>query len=193
MRIRETNRNLFVLMLLVVLFSISSGLQAGWDPRKESSESTANNSGNRATDEAIKSLKAKDPGLKIFFNKAYGYAIFPTVGKGGIGIGGAYGEGEVYRQGKFIGTTTLTQVSFGFQLGGQSYTEIIFFKDKSALDNFTAGNFELGASASAIAVNAGVSADTDYDNGVAVFTMPKKGLMYEATIAGQKFSFEPKQ
>lgn len=192
MRIRETNRNLFVLMLLVVLFSISSGLQAGWDPRKESSESTANNSGNRATDEAIKSLKAKDPGLKIFFNKAYGYAIFPTVGKGGIGIGGAYGEGEVYRQGKFIGTTTLTQVSFGFQLGGQSYTEIIFFKDKSALDNFTAGNFELGASASAIAVNAGVSADTDYDNGVAVFTMPKKGLMYEATIAGQKFSFEPK-
>jgi lipid-binding SYLF domain-containing protein len=192
MRIRETNRYLFVLMLLVVLFSISSSLQAGWDPRKESAESTPSNSGNRATDEAIKSLKAKDPGLKLFFNKAYGYAIFPTVGKGGIGIGGAYGEGEVYRQGKFIGTTTLTQVSFGFQLGGQSYTEIIFFKDKSALDNFTAGNFELGASASAIAVNAGVSADTDYDNGVAVFTMPKKGLMYEATIAGQKFSFEPK-
>ena len=192
MRIRETNRNLFVLMLLAVLLSISGTLQAGWDPRKESSESADSNSGNRATDEAIKSLKAKDPGLKIFFSKAYGYAIFPTVGKGGIGIGGAYGEGEVYRQGKFIGTTTLTQVSFGFQLGGQSYTEIIFFKDKSALDNFTDGNFELGASASAIAVNAGVSADTDYDNGVAVFTMPKKGLMYEATIAGQKFSFEPK-
>ncbi|OQX31243.1 MAG: hypothetical protein B0D96_05770 [Candidatus Sedimenticola endophacoides] len=164
---------------------------AGWDPRKEES-SNSERSGSRATDTAIANLKASDPGIQIFFDKAHGYAVFPTVGKAGMFLGGAYGEGEVYEKGRFIGTSTLTQVTIGLQLGGQAYTEIVFFKDQHALDNFTSGNFELGAQASAIALTAGVSADAGYDNGVAIFTLPKKGLMYEATIAGQKFSFDPK-
>lgn len=175
--------SLFTLMAATTSF-------AGWDPRKED-PTVSRQSGNKPTDKAIARLKAQDPGIKIFFDKAYGYAIFPTVGKAGLGIGGAYGEGEVYRQGKYIGTASLTQLTIGFQLGGQAYTEIIFFKDKATLDDFTQGNFELGAQASAIALTEGVSADADYDNGVAVFTLPKKGLMYEATISGQKFSFEP--
>jgi len=180
-----------ILLILASLCILSNSAFSGWDPRAE--KSTAGTStGNRTIDEAIANLQAKDPGLKVFFNQAYGYAIFPSVGKAGIFLGGAYGEGEVYKQGSYIGKTTLTQVTIGFQLGGQSYTEIIFFKDKQALENFTSGRFELGAQVSAIAVTAGISADADYNNGVAVFTLPKQGLMYEATIAGQKFSFEAK-
>lgn len=176
--------------LLTLSLPLAQPAQAGWDPREDSSTSKSN-TGNRAVDEAITRLKAKDPGLKLFFKKAYGYAVFPTVGKAGIGLGGAYGEGEVYRQGRFIGTSSLSQITIGFQLGGQAYTEIIFFKDKHALDDFTSGNFEFNAQASAVAVTAGASADADYDNGVAIFTMPKGGLMYEATVGGQKFSFDP--
>ncbi len=182
---------LLLSILLIILASATFPAFAGWDPRqKEPAKEKA--SGNRAVDQAIANLKKKDPNLKLFFEKAFGYAIFPTVGKAGIGLGGAYGEGEVFRRGKFIGSAKLTQITFGFQLGGQSYTEIIFFKDKRALESFTNGSFEFGAQASAIAVNAGVSADADYDNGVAIFTLPKQGLMYEASIGGQKFSFEPK-
>ena len=125
-----------------------------------------------------------------FRAKAYGYAVFPTVGKGGIGIGGAYGTGRVYERGRYIGRSNLAQLTIGFQLGGQAYSEIIFFRDKAALDDFTNGNFELGAQASAVAATAGASADADYSDGVAVFTMAKGGLMYEASIGGQKFSFK---
>jgi lipid-binding SYLF domain-containing protein len=178
------------ILLYALTLSISSFATAGWDPR---SEPTGQSEGSSKASSTVARMKAKDPGMQIFFDKAYGYAIFPTVGKAGMGIGGAYGEGEVYRQGTFIGTATLTQLTVGFQFGGQAYSEIIFFKDKKTLDDFTEGNFELGAQASAIAVTAGVSADADYSNGVAVFTLPKKGLMYEATISGQKFSFEAAQ
>lgn len=189
----STTHRLFAstLIALVASLGVMPPAQAGWDPRKEESKASSGKSGNRAVDQAIARLKAEDSSLNIFFQKAYGYAIFPTVGKAGIGLGGAYGEGEVYQKGRYIGTASLTQVSFGFQLGGQTYIEVIFFKDKHTLDDFKGGNFELGAQASAIAVTAGVSADADYENGVAVFTLPKKGLMYEATVAGQKFSFDP--
>lgn len=180
---------LFILASLAILH-FQQPAQAGWNPRDEPVEAQGN-SGNRAVDEAIANLKRKDPNIRLFFKKAYGYAIFPTVGKAGMGLGGAYGEGEVYRQGSYIGSSSLSQLTVGFQLGGQAYTEIIFFRDKYALDDFTSGNFEFNAQASAIAVTAGASADADYDNGVAIFTMPKGGLMYEASVGGQKFSFEP--
>jgi lipid-binding SYLF domain-containing protein len=143
--------------------------------------------------EAIADFKRKDPGIKRFFNTAHGYAIFPTVGKGGMGIGGAYGDGEVYRRGAFIGYTSVSQVTIGFQLGGQAYSEVIFFKDKAALNRFTEGNFELSAQASAVAVTAGAAANAGYHNGVAIFTLAKGGLMYEASVGGQKFSFTPKK
>lgn len=155
----------------------------------------------------------KSPEVQPFFKTAYGYAVFPTVGKGGIGIGGAYGKGRVYRDGKMTGTTSLAKVSIGFQLGGQAFSEIIFFENRSAYQNFTSGNFEFDATASAVAITAGaqarastvgssagasagpatgVQAKTGYRKGMAVFVHTKGGLMYEAAIGGQKFSFEPK-
>ncbi|MCW8943252.1 MAG: lipid-binding SYLF domain-containing protein [Sedimenticola sp.] len=188
MKIRRTALLISFLSLLAVL--ATQTVSAGWDPKEDKAENSSN-TGNRDVDQAISRLKTKDPGLKLFFKKAYGYAVFPTVGKAGFGLGGAYGEGEVYRQGKFIGTSSLSQLTIGFQLGGQAYTEIIFFKNKHALDDFTGGNFEFNAQASAVAVTAGASADADYDNGVAIFTLPKGGLMYEASVGGQKFSFDP--
>jgi lipid-binding SYLF domain-containing protein len=139
----------------------------------------------------IAKFKAKDPGLAKVFADAAGYAVFPTVGKGGIGIGGARGKGWVYERGHLIGRSTLTQVTIGFQLGGQAYSEVVFFKDQAALDNFKLGHLKLDAQASAIALTARASGDLAYRNGVAIVTMAKGGLMYEASVGGQKFSFKP--
>jgi lipid-binding SYLF domain-containing protein len=147
-----------------------------------------------------------------FFSKSYAYAVFPTVGEGGLGVGGAYGKGRVYVHGLWVGNTTMGQVSVGFQAGGKAYSQIIFFEDKRALDEFESGSFEFSAGASAVAVTAGASAsagtsgtsagasggmkdarDTGaYQKGMAVFTIAKGGLMYAATLAGQKFSYEPR-
>jgi lipid-binding SYLF domain-containing protein len=147
-----------------------------------------------------------------FFRTAYGYAVFPTIGKGGVGIGGAYGEGHVYEKGRYIGNASMTQLTIGFQLGGEAYSEIIFFQDRAALRHFTSGNFEFGAEASAVAITAGAGASAGttgasagasagqhnartvggYTNAVATFTVAKGGLMYAATIGGQKFKFTPR-
>jgi lipid-binding SYLF domain-containing protein len=144
-----------------------------------------------------------------YFHKSYGYAVFPTIGKGGIGIGAAHGSGHVYEQGKRIGRVTMNQLSVGLQLGGKAFSEIIFFKDKAALEDFTSGHFEFSADAGAIAItaSANVSVGTtgadagssisktnaatvgEYTHGMAVFTIAKGGLMYNATVAGQKFSY----
>ncbi len=170
-------------LLLSLCFAVGSlsPASAGWDANAE-----------KKARETIAAFKKKDAKLQAFFDKAYGYAVFPTVGKGAMGIGGAHGKGTVFQGGKAIGSTSLTQVTIGFQLGGQAYSEIIFFKDKRTLDNFKAGNFELGAQASAVAATAGAAANADYEKGVAIFTMAKGGLMYEASVGGQKFSFDPK-
>jgi len=148
-----------------------------------------------------------------FFDRSYGYAIFPTVGKGGIGIGGAHGSGRVYAQGEYVGDTKMTQLTVGFQLGGQAFSQIIFFEDERALKEFTGGNFEFGAQATAVAITAGASASASttgntasasggksdaavagaYQKGYAIFTIAKGGLMYEASIGGQKFSYTPKE
>jgi len=158
--------------------------------------------------EVFKESKAVQP----FFENAYGYAIFPTIGKAGIGVGGAYGEGRVYQDGKITGTTSIIKLSIGWQLGGQAFSEIIFFQDKRAYDEFTAGEFAFDAQASAVAITAGVQAQggtkgvsasatagpktgaqaqIDYNKGMAVFVHAKGGLMYEAAIGGQKFNFKP--
>ena len=141
--------------------------------------------------ETIAKFKEGDPGMQGWFAQAYGYAVFPSVGKGGIGIGGARGKGLVYEQGALIGKVTLTQVTIGLQLGGQAFSEVIFFKTKTALDDFTGGNFELDAGVSAVALTAGASRDIAYNNGVAIVTATKGGLMYEASVGGQKFDYEP--
>ena len=140
--------------------------------------------------EVIRQFEKGDPGMQAWFREAYGYAVFPSVGKGAVGVGGAYGKGLVYERGTLIGKTSLTAVTIGFQLGGQAFREVIFFKDKTALDDFTRGNFEFGAGVSAVALKAGASADLGYNKGVAVMTATKGGLMYEAAVGGQKFTFE---
>jgi lipid-binding SYLF domain-containing protein len=139
----------------------------------------------------IAKFKEKDPGLANTFASAAGYAVFPTVGKGGIGIGGARGKGYVYEGGGLIGRSTLTQVTIGIQLGGQAYSEVVFFKDRAALENFKLGHLKLDAQASAVALTARASGDLAYRDGVAIVTMAKGGLMYEASVGGQKFSFKP--
>ena len=139
----------------------------------------------------IAKFKEKDPGMEKIFSDAVGYVVFPTVGKGAIGIGGARGKGWVYQGGAIIGRSTLTQVSVGFQFGGQAYSEIVFFQTRQALDNFKLGRLKLDAQASAVALTARASADLAWRNGVAIVTMAKGGLMYEASVGGQKFSFTP--
>jgi len=148
----------------------------------------------------------------VFFKNCYGYAVFPNIGKAGFVVGGAHGSGRVYQKGLIIGTTSMTQVSVGLQLGGQDYSEIVFFEDERALREFTSGNFEFAADAGVVAITAGASASANtggsnasasggkndaatsgnYHKGMAVFTILKGGLMYQATIAGQKFSYTPK-
>ena len=129
--------------------------------------------------------------MEKHFNKAYGYVIFPNVGKGGIGIGGAAGNGVAYEQGQMIGMAKLSQISIGFQWGGQAYREVIFFESKKEMDRFKENKVEFSAQVSAVAVTAGASADAKYIEGVMVFTMQKGGLMYEAAVGGQKFKFNP--
>jgi lipid-binding SYLF domain-containing protein len=145
-----------------------------------------------------------------FVTSSYGYAVFPTIGKGGLIIGGAYGEGHVYRQGKYVGDTSVTQLSLGFQAGGQAYSEIVFLEDRRAFDEFTSGDFSFSGNVSAVAITAGASASAGteateagasggkkdattaggYQRGIAVFTIAKGGLMYEASVSGQKFSYK---
>ena len=155
-------------------------------------------------------------GAGDFIDDAYGYAVFPSIGKGGIGIGGAHGKGSVYKGGKRTGTVKMNQITYGLQLGGQVYSQMIFFRDERSYNDFTSGNFEFGAQATAVALTASATASTStggggnasagtdadsnnvsaenkqYDgrSGMAIFTIAKGGLMYEATLGGQKFKFE---
>ena len=145
------------------------------------------------SENAIQMAKETDPGLQKFFGTAAGYAVFPSVGKGAVGVGGAYGRGELHVGGKLAGYCTLTQASIGLALGGQKYTEFIFFENQAALDRFKSGNFAFAAQVSAVALKSGVSANAKYEGGVAVFTMGEAGLMYEASVGGQKFSYQPIQ
>ena len=155
----------------------------------------------------------KSAAVQPFFKNAYGYAVFPTIGKGGFVVGGSYGKGQVYRGGKVTGEASLIKGSVGFQAGGQVFSQVIFFEDQRAYDEFTSGNFEFDGSASAVAITAGVQgkagsegatasasagpataaqAETKYHKGMVVFSQAKGGLMYEAALGGQKFSFKPK-
>jgi lipid-binding SYLF domain-containing protein len=138
---------------------------------------------------ALKTMPRVDPTLASFVDRAYGYAVFPNVGKGGFVAGGAYGKGSVYEQGKFIGYGDVRQGTVGLQAGGQNFSELIVFENKAALDRFTNNQFEFAANASAVALKPGVSKSASFDKGVAVFTHPKGGLMVEAAIGGQQFTF----
>jgi lipid-binding SYLF domain-containing protein len=131
-----------------------------------------------------------DDKMAGLFASAYGYAIFPNVGKGAVGVGGASGNGVAYEQGAKVGSASMKQVTVGFQFGGQAYREVIFFEAKKDMDKFKENKIELSAQVSAVAAAAGASANAKYKDGVMVFTMAKGGLMYEASVGGQKFKFE---
>ena len=141
--------------------------------------------------QAMADIQKADSTLQTFMANSAGYAIFPDVGKGGFIVGGAHGKGLVYEKTKLIGQATLTQASVGAQVGGQTFAEVIFFETPAALEDFKSGKFEMSADVGAVAVKEGASKTADYKKGVAVFTLPKKGLMVQASIGGQKFSFDP--
>jgi len=139
------------------------------------------------SNKTIADFKKEDPGIEKFFNNSHGYAVLYSVGKGAVGVGGAGGRGTLYEQGTPIGDVRMSQVTVGFALGGQKYAEIVFFEKKEDYDRFVGKDFEFAAQTSAVALSSGVSADAKYRDGVVVFTMAIGGLMYEASIGGQKF------
>jgi lipid-binding SYLF domain-containing protein len=141
---------------------------------------------------ALSKAGKNDPTLVKVFDASAGYAVFPSVGKGAVGVGAAYGKGVLYERGVAVGYCDLTQASIGLQLGGQSYTEIICFENKQAVETFKQGNLRFDAQATAVALKSGAGANAKFANGVTVFTMDEAGLMYEASIGGQKFSYQPK-
>ena len=192
-------RRLFAALMCLTLTSTFGSLARAGDDPKECAETTK---------------LFQDAGQSAdFFKTSYGYAIFPTIGKAGLGIGGAHGSGCVYAKGKQTGTAKMNQVSFGWQAGAQGYSLLVFLEDDRAFTEFTSGNFEFGAKASAVALTAGASAGagtsgtssgasagksdattktrTGYEKGVASFSIIKGGLMYEAALGGAKFKYEP--
>jgi lipid-binding SYLF domain-containing protein len=178
MKMMKTMRALLIALAAVTMFCGTA--QAGWDPIDTSNSSRT-----------IQKFRNNDPSLDRFFSRAYGYAVFSDVYKGGFMIiGGGHGKGIVYEQGEPVGQSTVTLLNVGPQLGGQSIAEIIFFKDRAALNNFMQGNFELSAQFAVVFVKSGMATNTDYSNGVAVFAMPNAGIMGEVTLGGQKFSYQ---
>jgi len=170
-----------IITILTVLMTISITAQvSGWKPELE-----------KDSRQALNEMIERSPKLKTFKNKSFGYAVFPKVTKAGIGIGGAAGKGIVFKNKIPVGQSGLKQASFGLQLGGQQYSEVIFFENEKAFEHFINGNLKFDAQASAVAITAGASIDVAYKDGVAVFTHVRGGLMYEASIGGQHFSYKP--
>jgi lipid-binding SYLF domain-containing protein len=173
---------------LIVSF-LAAGVSAGCytAPQDQGERAELNDTAHASLDQ----LEDLDPSFKAFLDHADGYAVFPDVGKGGFIAGGAYGHGEVFEGGKLIGYSKLTQATVGAQIGGQSYIEVLAFERPWAMERFKEEQWSLSANASAVALTAGAAAVTRYTDGVAVFIAPQGGLMAEATVGGQNFSFEP--
>jgi lipid-binding SYLF domain-containing protein len=170
-----------IILFCFLALSISSQSLLAWDANAEAKA--------HAT---LAHFIKKDKSIENFFKQAYGYAVFPTIGKAGFIVGGAHGQGMVYKQGVVMGSTEMTQVSVGFQAGAEAYSEIIFFQKKSDYELFIKGNYELGAQASAVVLESGIATQTKYNNGVAIFTDYQGGLMAAASVGGQKFTYKAK-
>lgn len=179
-------------VLIATACAAAALLAACSDYRQTSGSEDAQEWRDNQSDHTVARFREQDHTLQRFFDTAHGYAVFPEITKGAAGIGAAHGEGGVvYEQGRRIGSAEVTQVTIGAQLGGQSYSEIVFFQDAAAMEKFKSNNLEFSANASAVAASSGAAATADYADGVAVFTMPTGGLMFEASIGGQKFRFYP--
>lgn len=169
-------------LLALLLLSACGGWYVSSE-RKEASE----------VRQTIFRFKKADPGIAAFFDNAYGYAVFPTIGKGGFYLGGGYGTGVVYEQGQFVGHATLIKVTVGAQIGAQAISEVLFFEDKAAMDAFKAGNLVFDSQITAVIATQRATKGYTFNNGVAGFSLPRVGAMAEATIGGQQFRFEPSQ
>ena len=178
-------RNLICGMALAMLALGLLGCST--EPKTEEAKSTLH-SDSQAT---INDFNQTDSSFRDFINKSAGYVVFPSVGKGGLGVGGAYGHGELYQHEQMMGFAELTQASIGLQAGGQAYSEVIVFENEDALNKFKNNKLEFSANASAVALKAGAAGAARFENGVAVFVKPKGGLMFEASIGGQKFNYKP--
>lgn len=157
-------------------------------PERPESKATLN----AEVQEAIAAFKDKDPDIERFFRDSEGYAVLPKVGKGAFIVGGAWGQGEVYKKGQLVGYTSLSQATVGASLGGESFREIIFFRTNADMEVFMTGEFTFSAQATAVALDAGAAAKADYRDGMAIFIIADKGLMVDASIGGQKFKYLPK-
>ena len=175
---------------LVVIFVAAAALFAGCStaPKDEGKRDALHEDAQGE----LKKLIAEDPSLDKFLDNAYGYAVFPSVGKGGLIAGGSYGRGEVYESGQMVGYTDISQATVGLQAGGQTFSEILVFENKAAMDRFKSGKMSLSANASAVALKKGAAESARYQEGVAVFVKPQGGLMFEVSIGGQKFTYMPK-
>ncbi|WP_081988315.1 YSC84-related protein [Psychroserpens jangbogonensis] len=182
MKTVQLTQGKIITAVLALIISITMNAQVGgWNPELTND-----------SNEALKTMLEKTPKLESFYNKSYGYVVFPKITKAGIGIGGAMGKGILFEMHQVVGVSKLKQASFGLQFGGQQYSEVIFFENKDSFEKFTNGKLKFDAQASAVALKKGASIDMAYQNGVAVFTMTKGGLMYEASIGGQHFKYIPK-
>lgn len=180
---KRLNYLLLIIFSVVAVSVMSAQAQVGgWNPELK-----------KDANDRLNEMVEANPALKTYLNKSYGYAVFPKVTKAGLGIGGASGKGVVYEGSKITGQAKLTQGSVGLQAGGQQYSEVIFFENKAAYDNFTNGNLKFDAQASAVALEKGASVDVAYKEGVAVFTKAIGGVMFEASLGGQHFKFTPKK
>ena len=168
-----------ITLVTLVLFGATSVAQTKKDRKIIADAATAK-----------QTLIKTDEGLEDFFNNAAGYVIFPNVGKGGLIIGGASGKGAVYENGKLIGMADLKKLNIGFQAGGQAIIEVIFFENKTSLEDFKNDEFQFDAQASAVAVKSGIAFNAKYKDGVATFALPKAGLMADASVGGQKFKYK---
>ena len=170
--------------LIGLLCSVSAVVTADWDPETEKKEM-------QAVDETVKAFKADHPAMQVYFEKAWGYVVFPTIGKAAFVFGGSHGKGKAFEQGKLVGNASLSKASIGLQAGAESYSMIVFFENKATMATFKANKFGFDAGASVTAIDKGAQAQAVWNKGVAVFTHNKGGLMAAASIGGQKFEFKP--
>ena len=173
-------------VITLTMFAIILSLPLALKAQDESQEKIIKDS-----KDAKAAFRKTDPSMDNLFKNAYGYAIFPKIGKGAAGIGGAAGNGAVFEKGKTIGTAKMAQITVGAQVGGQSYREVVFFESKEALDRFRENKIEFSGQVSAVAAKSGASSNANYRDGVVVFTEERSGLMLEASLGGQKFTYKP--
>lgn len=172
-----------------MMFLLSSVLFCGCSTVPQSPEARAVLSSE--VDETIAVFKRRDPGITRFFDRSYGYAVFPRVFKGAFWVGGARGKGEVFEANQMIGYSSLSQASLGFSFGGEYFREIVFFRDKEDLDEFKTEEYTFSAQVTGVVLTTGAAAKTDYESGKAVFIMTESGLMVDVSLGGQKFNYTP--